>query len=194
MVELPYHALESCGRVAWRAVWSMSSADDLHPYDGRERRFRHDDAEPEARRRGRALVGQLLGLAAVPEAKDLRYDLSFYSGGIGVIDRLHVAMPCTRAEVEVIVTRLGMLEPGVLLAHEDQDVREEIAWLLLDEEHPQRLPAESVAAFIEEHRAELQPGPGDSLRAWLSPDSNVNAWTLVYEVDGELAYVAYDQG
>ena len=33
--------------------------ESLHPYDGRDRRFAHDDADPEQRVRGRALVGPL---------------------------------------------------------------------------------------------------------------------------------------
>ena len=135
-------------------------------------------------------------MRAAPAAlrEGLRYDLSFYSGGMGVIDRMHVVVPCAPVEVEAVAARLGMLEPAALLAHPDQDVREQVAWLLLDEDQPEQPLSDAVAAFIDGHRAELQPPPGREPRAWVSLDSGVNAWSLVYAVDGELAFIGYDQG
>lgn len=168
--------------------------DELHPYDGRERRFRHDDADAAQRERGRELVGRLLELPEPPREAGLRYDLSFYSGGIGVLDRLCVVMPCTPTEVDAIVAQLGMLDVEALLAHEDEDVREAFAWLVLDDEHPDRSHRAAVATFVEEHRAAFQPSPHQGMRAWSTSDSGVNAWSLVYEVEGELAFIGYDQG
>jgi hypothetical protein len=65
----------------------------LPPYDNKEYRCRHSDAD---RREGLAKVAELLGLAGVSDQGGLFYDLSFYSGGIGVFDRLAVTMPDRR--------------------------------------------------------------------------------------------------
>lgn len=170
----------------------MSDDEDLHPYDGRTRCFGHDDAAPEQRARGRALVARLLGLPAPPAAEGLCYSLSFHSGGSGVIDRLHVAMPSTEQEAEVIAARLGLVTFEA--AQADAEARVEIEWLVHDDEHAERTLVEALAAFIDLERAEFQPRPGAGARVWLASESNVNTWTLVYAVDGTLAFLAYDQG
>lgn len=170
----------------------MSDAEDLHPYDGRTRRLRHEDADPEQRARGRALVARLLGLPAPPAEDGLRYSLSFHSGGIGVLDRLHVAMPCTWQQAEAIATRAGMITPAAVQA--DDEARGEIEWLVHDDDHPERTLAEALAAFIDQERVGFQPRPHAEARVWLAPESGVNAWTIVYAVDGVLAFIGYDQG
>jgi len=168
----------------------MSDGEDLHPYDGRTRCFGHDDAEPEHRARGCALVARLLGLPAPPATEGLCYSLSFHSGGSGVLDRLHVTMPSTEQAVEVIATRLGLVTLEAMQA----EARGELEWLVHDDEHPERTLAEALAAFIDRERAKFQPSPRAEARVWLAPESDVNTWTLVYAVDGELAFLAYDQG
>ena len=62
---------------------------NLHPYDNVERRYRHTDG---TRGEGRDVVAQVLGLPK-PPAGELLFDLSFFSGRIGVLDRLAIAFP-----------------------------------------------------------------------------------------------------
>jgi len=169
----------------------MTHPDDLHPYDGKERRFRHDDADPSQRVRDLALVARVLGLPAPPPSEGLRYDLRFYSGGMGILDRLHVALPCAPAEVDALVARLGLATPEAAVA--DEAWREDFEWLVLDEDEPRSLQA-AVAAFIEENRTELQPSSDEHARVWFSRESGVNAWSLVYEQDGVLSLIAFNQG
>jgi hypothetical protein len=64
------------------------------PYDNVEYRYRHSDSD---REQGLARVASLLGLAGVSDQRGLFYDLSFYSGGTGVDDRLAVTMPANAA-------------------------------------------------------------------------------------------------
>lgn len=165
-------------------------SDNLHPYDDVERRFRDDDDDPSRRARGRDLVARLLGGTAVPAA-GLRYDFSFYSGGIGVIDRLYVALPCGAAEVDAIVARLGWLTPEASVA--DASWREHFLWLLgvEDEERPLRA---LVGEFIAEQRTDFQPVPDEQARVWFESYSGVNSWALLYEQDGRLCLIGYDQG
>lgn len=166
----------------------MSS--DLHPYDGVDRRFRDDDPDAARRDRGRELAARLLGLDA--PAAELRYDLNFYSGGIGVLDRLYVALPCSPAQADAIVARLGFVTPEAAVA--DARWREVFEWLIGgDNEEGLSLRA-LVTAFVAESRAEFQPAPDERARVWFAPDSGVNAWQLVYAQDGSLCLIAYDQG
>ncbi|APR84563.1 Hypothetical protein A7982_09912 [Minicystis rosea] len=121
----------------------------------------------------------------------MRYDLRFTSGGMGICDRLHIALPCAPEEVDAIVARLGLVSPEVAVA--DERWGAEIAWLVSDEDEPRPLHA-AVVAFVAAKRAELQPLPDEHARVWLAPASGVNAWTLVYEQDGELGFISFDQG
>jgi hypothetical protein len=169
----------------------MTEPDDLLPYDNKERRFRHDDADNAKRARGLGLVARLLGLAAPPPAEGLRYDMRFFSGGIGVIEQIHIAFPCAPAEVDAIVARLRFVTPEAALA--DKAMRDDFEYVVIREEEPRPL-GEAVAAFIEENRTEIQPRPDARARAWFSQETGPNAYSLVYEQDGELAFIAYNQG
>ena len=169
----------------------MTQPEDLHPYDGQTRRFHHHDGDPSCRARGLALVARVLRLSAPPPSEGLRYDLSFHSGGTGIFDQLHVAFPCAPAEVDAIVARLRFVTPEDAIA--DEESREQLENLLLDEDKPRSLRA-AVIAFLEEHRTDLLPRPDEHARVWFSPDSGVNAWSVVYEQDGEQCFIAFDQG
>ena len=144
---------------------------DLHPYDGATRRFRHDDADQtvglEVIRRIRAIPAKLF------------YDLSFYSGGIGIIDSLHIS---------------ALTDPAPLVADwlRWPDANDEILWLIgADEETPADT---ALRQFVAHHRApEFQPAP-TTLDVWFEPQSGVNSWALVYVEGGFLHYLAYDQG
>lgn len=164
-------------------------SDELHPYDGVERRFRDDDVDPSRRDRGRELVARLMGHVRLPATAGLRYDLSFYSGGLGVIDRLYVALPCGADEVDAIVAGLGYVTPEVAVAAAPDDLE----WLEPDD-GARRTARELVAGLVDDERAEFQPPLGERGRVWLAPGSDVNAWTLLYEQDGRLCLIGRDQG
>ncbi|MFV8754600.1 hypothetical protein ACNOYE_28970 [Nannocystaceae bacterium ST9] len=168
----------------------MAESEDLHPYDGKQRRFVDDDDDPLVRARGVALVVRVLGLTEPPRV-GLRYDLSFYSGGIGVFDRLAVSMPVSASEIDAIAAGLGMLPPAELSDSED---RESLDWLVLDEDHAERSLDESVLAFLADQRRPFQSAPRPASRVWVTPGSGVNDWSMIYEVEGELAFLAYAQG
>lgn len=165
--------------------------EDLHPYDGRTRRFRHTDADPQLRARGLTLIAGLLRLPAPPPALRLRYDLSFYSGGDGIFDRLRIALACAPDEADAIVARRGFLAPDGPWTAGD---RESLEWLVCDEDHPERTFAAAAAAFVAAERAEFQPPPDDAFRVWFAPGSDVNGWALIYAVAGELGYMAHAHG
>lgn len=138
---------------------------DLHPYDGVTRRFRHDDDLPIA---PLELISRILG--ATPPPESLLYDLSFYSGGIGIIDQLRIT-----AEMDAA--------PLVADWVHWRDAGEEIRDLSDGE----------VRQFVASHKADFQP-PLDHEDVWFSPESGVNSWELIYVEGGRLHYLAFDQG
>ncbi len=148
---------------------------DLHPYDGVERRFHHDDRDPAE---GRGIVARVLRIPLPAPPPALRYELSFYSGGIGIVDRLRVSIALDSATPVVRGCGLAPLAEGA------RDV-----WFV-EEEEP--LTAAHLAAFVEENRASFQPAV--ATHAWFDPESSVNGWTLVYYAEGAVHYLAYDQG
>ena len=122
----------------------------LHPYDGKERRFRHTDAEMEA---GLASVAQLLGLPNLSALNSALYDLSFYSGGIGICDRLAITVQADQS-IWACVTeahRAKTLEQ----VSQDTDWIDELLWLFTDEETPMAM-CEFAAQFINSKRCEFQ--------------------------------------
>lgn len=167
----------------------VGGMDDLHPYDGVTRRFRDNDTDPARVDRGRGLVKSLLRLPELP-AKGLRYDFSFLSDGSGVFDRLYATFPCALDEAEAIARRAGFIATDGAW---DASDRESLEWLVSLEDCPGGM-AEAVAAFVAEQRTEFQRVPGAGLRVWFASNSGVNGWALLYAVDGEVGYIAYEHG
>jgi len=161
---------------------------DLHPYDGKEHRYRHTDSDLAP---GVRIVMDLLHLPAPPSASGLMYDLSFYSGGIGVMDRLAITLPRESSNVPVILARLSCKPPEEIAS--DPSCQDDFLWLIDNEDDP--LPVRAAATrFINENRQEFQPECQVSSAMWFVAESNVNAWTALWETDGVLSYLAYDQG
>src|SRR5262245_35665354 len=94
--------------MCWRATVN------LHPYDNVERRFRHTD---ETRGEGREVVAHVLRLPDSP-AGELLFDMSFFSGGIGVLDRVAIALPADAALWSSVVTSLHGRTPEEATAEE----------------------------------------------------------------------------
>lgn len=161
---------------------------DLHPYDGKERCFRHDVPHDPAVVRG--VLARFLGVAPPVDLAGVRFDLSFYSGGIGVFDRLFVSIPVdTEARAKILAhLRLVPCEEG--LAHED------VRWLLgVDNDEGVTLAADAAcAAFIQNEKRPFQPAIASASALWVDPESSVNGWTVATHVDDALHVIAFEQG
>jgi hypothetical protein len=161
---------------------------DLHPYDNKERRYRHTDSEMSD---GIRIVTKLLCLFSPPPAIGLLYDLSFFSGGIGVVDKLAITLPTENISVPSIVASLQFKSPEDAVS--DAGWKDDFLWLVDDEDDP--LPVRgAVARFINENRSGFQPQCGASDLIWFEAESNVNHWTALWETEGALSYLSYDQG
>ncbi len=66
-------------------------------------------------------------------------------------------------------------------------------WLEGDADDTQSIEA-SALAFVDQNRRSFQPRPRIDTPIWFAADSDVNAWALIYVVEGELGFVGFDQG
>ena len=161
---------------------------DLHPYDGKTRRFRHDDESDKAI--GLSLCERLLGTPLGSERDRLRYDLSFASGGFGVFDHLAISVEATDARATAIAEALGFVPARV--AFENESVLNMIG---ADPEDPGDSPPDlALRAFVDDHKADFQPELASVDAAWIDPDAGVNHWALFHVSGGWLHYLEFYQG
>jgi hypothetical protein len=160
---------------------------DLHPYDNVEHRFRHTDA---TRDEGYAVAARVLG---VPEtlAGEVLFDLSFFSGGIGVLDRLAITLPADPALWSSVASFLRGRTPEE--ATVDASWARDFIWLLTDEE--EEVPIRPAAVrFINQQRREFQGECLPSSRILFRHESDVNGWEALWGDDTRLNYLGYCQG
>jgi len=160
---------------------------NLHPYDGQTRRFRDGDGEG----LGRILVERLLRIPASSAIEGLRYDLSFYSGGLGILDHLAITVPIAHVELPAVLARARAETPERIVA--DASWCEYFLWLIDDEEQPSPL-RDAAARFVNEHRADFQRECRADSAIWFESQSGVNSWVALWDSDGQLGYLAFDQG
>jgi hypothetical protein len=150
---------------------------DLHPYDGKERRFRYDDATCE---NGRAIVAKIMQLPVAP--RGALFDMTFYSGGVGIFDRVAIAFAATHDDAVQIACALAFV------AADAGDGA--LGWFVGDE-----LPvAAELARFIAERRHGFQPDYADGDPLWFEAGSDIDHWAVAWHSGGMLAYLGYDQG
>jgi hypothetical protein len=160
----------------------------LHPYDGKERRFRHTYAETKA---GLAIVAQLLGLSNDASISGALYDLSFFSGGLGIIDQLAITVQADQS-IWTCVTAKHQAQT-LEQASQNADWVDELVWLLTDEETPLPL-CESAVQFINSERHEFQAECFPTHRLLFADGSGVNWWIAFWGDETTLNFLGYDQG
>ena len=164
---------------------------ELHPYDGIERCFRHTDTD---RTTGFDIIAQLLQLQICPPYNDILYDLSFYSGGFGIFDRLAISLPANRKIWESTIVKLGAktLED----ANQDLSWTSELVWLLSDDEEDEIavILRETAVRFINNSRCEFQSSCKMVNWIYFIDGSNINHWGTLWGDATRLNYRAYSQG
>lgn len=162
---------------------------DLHPYDGRERRFRHSDSLPN---KGRTIAAQLLGLEELPDrANAVLYDLLIYSGGIGVLDQLAISLSASPAIWESVAAHLSARRVQDVCA--DPEWGSEFVWLISSSEHVEDANRAAID-FVNSERRAFQSECGPSDRLLFGEASNVNDWSCLWGEVGHLNYLGFSQG
>jgi hypothetical protein len=160
---------------------------DLHPYDNVERRYRHTDR---TRDEGREVVAHVFGLPE-PPAGELLFDMSFYSGGIGVLDRVAIAVPADPPLWSSVVRSLRCRTPEEACTEESW--LGALIWLFTGE--TERIPIRPAAVrFINRERRDFQTECAPTSRILFGYESDVNDWVVVWGDDSRLNYLGYAQG
>src|SRR5262245_39832002 len=161
---------------------------NLHPYDGIDRRYMHTDPDTA---QGRAVVAQILGLAAPPAEPGLRYDLSIYSGGIGVLDKLAVSLPSLPELWSQVRATVSGRTPEDLAA--DHVAGVDFRWLIMRND-VHRDVREAATTFVNAERAAFQALCAIDDELLFSPDSTVNDWTAVWRHDNQMNFLGFSHG
>jgi hypothetical protein len=112
------------------------------------------------------------------------WELSLYAGGIGISDKIALAVPAATVDFAALVRHLHLRSVA------DFDDPEELAWLVgKDDDQP---IDEAVASFLADQRRAFQPAPGADV--WFARESDVNHWEAVWVADGLVAFLLFDQG
>ena len=161
---------------------------ELHQYDGVNRRFRHTDSDRET---GLAIVAQLLYLPIPPSDDGVLYELSFSSGGMGILDTLAITLPADRTLWANLITAVGAKTPEDAIT--DLGWADDLVWLLSNEQEPLAL-REAAVQFINRTRCTFQAVCDTTHRILFADGSNVNTWSVLWGDDTRLNYCGYDQG
>jgi hypothetical protein len=158
----------------------------MREYDNVDYRYKRSDKTSEE---ALAFISGVLGFR--PDPKTLEYDLNFFSGGIGVDDKLAFSCPIEPGDLETFRAKMELVAP--LDAIRDASWVDDFAWLLKSDGSGSSIVA-SASAFINENKKEFQsPCTADSVILF-ARDSDVNTWTAVWQSSAKLNYLYSDQG
>jgi hypothetical protein len=160
----------------------------MRPYDDRTLEYRHTDVDQVE---GLRLVASYLALPHVPAGAGLRYEISLYSGGMGILDAVAITLAPGTAAAHEVAARLQLVTPEA--AAGEQTWGEDFRWLLDNDEQP--LPIRDASArFLDQKRRQFQPACRQRDPQWFAAESGVNSWGAVWEHDGAVSFLAFDQG
>jgi len=158
----------------------------MRKYDNVDYRFRSSDAKSE---KAVETISGILGF--LPDTNMLEYDLNFFSGGIGVDDRLAFSCAVAPDTLEVAVRNLRLVSPEEALS--DPVWAEDFIWLVKHQGDATSIRLSS-ANFINSKRRPFQSQCNESLAMFFAQQSDVNTWTAVWVSENKLNYLYADQG
>lgn len=158
----------------------------MREYDGIERRYRKSDLDLE---KNLNIVQNLLGFR--PSVDRLDFDLSFYSGGIGIYDKLAISCDASSDQMRLVRDKLRLYSPNEAIAMKEWE--EDFIWLVTGEESCVNILSGS-AGFINQEKAEFQDICLPEHTMLFSCESNVNDWTAIWGSGTRLNYAYFNQG
>ena len=159
---------------------------DIHPYDGIDYRYTSSDTD---REKAIGIITNILGF--VPDANGLEYSLNFYSGGIGVDDRLAIRCKLTPSDLPLVIDKLRLKYPAEALSNPDWG--ENFAWLVSNNETPSDV-SKDCCDFVNTNKKVFQDTVSLEHNLLFTDESDVNFWCVVWLVDDNLNYLSFDQG
>ena len=157
-------------------------------YDGRDHRFRNNDASSET---GRELVAAILGVDSGSLTVDAKYDLNFYTGGIGADDRHAIRIRPDAAIWDAVIRRLKADGP--------ENLSRVPFWGegflgLIDSGNDVSLIDAKARGFVNGERRPFQAECREDSRLLFGACSDVNGWSVLWGSVFSLNYLAFSQG
>lgn len=171
----------------------------LHDYQGIRHRFKDDDLDPRLLERGQAIFIEILKLPNLIDVSLIRYDLSFYSGGMGIIDNIFIKLSCNSSKAFEIISSLKLVD--VANDNIDLELREYLISRTIDEEESEDsvdictlINNNKISQLVNEEKAEFQDIASSDSFICFSEDFSPNYGTIIYYLNGSLNYISYDYG
>ncbi len=158
----------------------------MREYDGMERNYKISDPD-QAENLER--IKNILGF--LPDSESLKFDLSFYSGGIGVSDKLAICCEVNSEQWNTVKEKLKLFssQSALLIGNWAED----FVWLLEangGEENINQFASEFINTNKSEFQSQCTPGS----EIYFSYESDVNHWVAVWGSETTLNYLYFDQG
>jgi len=158
----------------------------MREYDNVDYRYSSQDGGKE---KAIDFISAFLGFT--PEFSTLVFDLNFFSGGIGVHDRLAFSCNATIGQLEKAVEKRHLIVPAAIEAN--LECGEDFEWLV-NSAGVRRPIEESCLDFLNAEKREFQDPCTAKCQMHFAQFSNVNTWTAVWGEEGRLNCLHYDQG
>ena len=158
----------------------------MRSYDGVDYHYKNNDGK-----HGESIqiITNLIGFEPVPD--ELFYSLKFYAGGTGVDDR--VAFRCRIDETcwPLVAQRLRLKHH--IDAAQDPTWGEDFRWLVGAEDFHDSVD-EYCCQFINSNKFDFQDQADGRWEIFFADESDVNSWCVVWQTNGRLNYLSFDQG
>ena len=160
----------------------------IPPYDNKEYRYQHSDPD---KANGIARLAELLGLPPTFEGRGARYDLSFFSGGIGVFDQFAATLPADDRLWKAVLDVRPAKTPEDIAA--DPACSSGFLWLVRRNEVSLDIRTAAVA-FINAERRDFQAECRVLDTVLFLAESDVNDWFALWGTPTEMNFRAFSQG
>ena len=171
----------------------------LHDYQGIRYHFKDDDLDPRLLERGQAIIIETLKLPSLIDVSPIEYDLSFYSGGMGIIDNVFMKLSCNSTKVSEIISSLKLV--NVANDNLDLDLRDYLIWDTTDGEELEDsvdictlIENNKISQLINEQKADFQDMACVDTSIYFDENTGSNNGKIVYYLNGNLNYIFYDYG
>jgi len=158
----------------------------MRPYDSIDYHYKHNDAKQEE---SIQIIANLIGFQPVPD--ELSYSLNFYAGGTGVDDRIAVQCRIDEASWPAAARKLRLRH--YVDAAQDPVCGEDFRWLIGAEDIHDSVDAYCYQ-FINSKKLDFQDRADEKWEIFFADESDVNSWCVVWQANGRLNYLSFDQG
>ncbi|PSB57337.1 hypothetical protein [Chamaesiphon polymorphus] len=167
----------------------------------RQHCFKDNDLDPRLLEQGKAIVLEILKLQSSIDISSIEYNLSFYSGGIGIIDKVFIKLSCDSTKASEIISSLKLVD--ISNDNLDWELRDYLISRTIDEDSEE--PDDSVeictlilnnkiSRLVNEEKADFQDIASSEHFIYFGKGTGPNHGEIIYYLNGSLNYISYAYG